>query len=817
MTISPAHRARLILALLAVAFTLALAACSEAPEEPGLAPPATAEPLPTADLPVERGRRDFIVVATDAPLPPFTDFDQFGTITGFNSGVMQTIAARAGLDYEFVVTPNEGVLASIAAGSARDFDAVMSALVIPDIPAPGIAFTEPYLEIGQVILVLADENEIQSAGDLRPGMAIGVLPDSDSFDSAVEIGLAEGDLFTAYERPSQLIQALIDESVDAVIVDSFMGEYFATTFPEQLKLLAGPEGRPAWLDSRAYGMAVAADNTELLNRLNEAIAALDTEGELDRLAVTWLLAEENAAAAVDPGESRIGTPGSELFIGVVGSFTDMDPASLTVDFISWEIKQNSMSGLYRIGPDSTVEPLLAADLPTVSEDKLEYTIPLRSGLLFPDGTDFTAEDVKWSIDRAAGMGNFLVNAYLKDANEDNFADGDAVQIVDPLTVKIVLKQPTAFFPAILASPPYSPISSNCFAPTADPTSTCGGIGPYTIVGWTPNDRLRLAANPGWPGSPSPAFPNLMIRFFNDVESMERSLVEFASVDLAWTGLPFANYVSLSEQDIDGDGDPDLRPWEGPSTFKSYLIFDQAVEPWDSKLVRQAAALALDREALARDVFGGARLPLLSPVPNDIPGHLATLPARDLERARALLLQEGYSASVPLDITIWYVNDGRYSPVEEAYANAIKAQLEETGVFKVTVNGVTWGEFRLQAAQCAYPAYLLGWPSPGAPTDYMDASSWTNFFVENPTRVFCSNFESQRMTTLVEEARAELDETARLAKVGEIQTLWADELPTLDITQEPRRAISLPGIDGVTVNAWGLLHYELLTKEEAPEP
>ncbi len=806
---------RLTLFTLLLVLLALVTACSQEPVEPSVVIPATAEPLPTADLPVDRSGRDFIVVATDAPLPPFTDFDQFGTVIGFNSSVMQNIAAKAGLDYEFVVTPNEGVLASIAAGSARDFDAVMSALVIPDVPPPGIAYTDPYLEIGQVVLVLADENEIQSPGDLRPGMAIGVLPDSDSYDSALELGLAESDLFTAYERPSQLIQALVDESVDAVIVDSFMGDYFAATFPEQLKLVGGEGARETWLDSRAYGIAVAADNSELLDRLNTAITELQEVGEIDRLAVTYLLAEENAAAAVDPGESRIGTPAGELFIGVVGSFTDMDPASLTVDNISWEIKQNVMSGLYRISPDSRVEPLLATALPTISEDKLEYTIPLRSGLLFPDGTTFTADDVKWSIDRAAGMGNFLVNNYLKDANEDNFADQDAVQVIDPLTVKIVLKQPTSFFPAVLASPPFFPVSPDCFGATADPDSTCGGIGPYTIVGWTPNDRLRLTANPGWPG-PNPAFPNIMVRFFNDVASMERSLVEFESVDLAWTGLPFADFTTLSAQDLNGDGQTDLKAWEGPSTFKSYFIFDQATPPWDKKRVRQAAALALDREALARDVFGGGRLPLLSPVPNDIPGHLDTLPARDLERARALLLEEGYSAGVPLDIALWYVNDGRYSTVEDAYANAIKAQLEETGVFKVTVNGVAWDEFRLQTAQCAYPAYLLGWPSPGAPTEYMDATSWTNFFVENPTRVFCSNYESERMTTLVQEAREELDEAARLEKYGEIQTLWADELPTLDITQEPRRAISLPRIDGVTINAWGLMHYELLTKAETTE-
>ena len=116
----------------------------------------------------------------------------------------------------------------------------------------------------------------------------------------------------------------------------------------------------------------------------------------------------------------------------------MDPASLTTDFIGGETKNNAMACLSRFNADSQLEPLLASALPAVSEDKLEYTIPLRAGLRFPDGTEFTADDVKWSLNRAGGLGNFLVNTYLKDSNADNFADEDAVQVIDPTTVKICL-------------------------------------------------------------------------------------------------------------------------------------------------------------------------------------------------------------------------------------------------------------------------------------------------------------------------------------------------------------------------------------------
>jgi len=801
---------RLIIAVLIAATLAALVACGGSPD------PATSEvtPVPTVPVPPTvalpvRSTGDLLVIATDAPLPPFTDFDIFGNVTGFDNAVIERIAAQSDLDYEFVVTPSEGVLNNIATGSARDFDAVMSALVIPDTPPPGIAFTQPYLEVGQVLVVLVDNKGINGAADLQPGTAVGTLVDSASEDAAKALGIAEPDLFT-YERPSQLIQALIDELIDVVIIDSYTAEYFARNFPEQVRI-AGGAGREAWLDHRAYGIAVAADNVALLDTLNTALGALRESGALDELTAAWLIPEANPAAAVNPGESRVGTPDSELFIGLVGQFSDMDPASLTTDFIGWEIKTNTMSGLYRFSPDNVLEPLLASAMPAVSENKLEYTIPLRTGLRFPDGSEFTADDVKWSLNRAAGLGNFLVNTYLKDSNGDHFADEDAVQALDPFTVKIILQEPTGYFPAILAAPPFFPISSECYSDAGDPGSACGAIGPYTIVSWDLNNRLRLRANPDWPGEPKPVSENITIKFFSDADSMRRSLVEFRSIDLAWTGLPFHDYVQLIALDENGDDAPDYAGWEGSNTFKSYVIFDQATKPWDKERVRQAAALAVDHDALAA-LFGGARMPLLSPVPDTVPGHLATFPARDLEAARALLRVEGYTETNKLPITLWYLNDGRYSAIEETYAGAIKTQLEETGVFQVELAGTDWSEFRLQISQCGLPMYLIGWPSPGQPVSYLDATSWTDFFVTDTDRVFCSNYSSDKMTKLVAEARAEVEEGPRLEKYGQIQTLWAKELPTLPLTQESRRAVSLTTIGGVRVDALGMMHYEWLTKE-----
>jgi peptide/nickel transport system substrate-binding protein len=164
------------------------------------------------------------------------------------------------------------------------------------------------------------------------------------------------------------------------------------------------------------------------------------------------------------------------------------------------------------------------------------------------------------------------------------------------------------------------------------------------------------------------------------------------------------------------------------------------------------------------------------------------------------------------MTIWFVNDGRYTALEEQYALALAAQLEETELIDVTLEGAPWNVFRPQSLSCNYPAYLLGWPSSGQPAAFLDALSWIEYFITNTDQI-CSNYESPAMDALLAAARAETELTARLEIYRQIQELWAQEYPTLDLTEEPRIAVSVAGLQNVVIDAMGLLHYDLLTKGE----
>jgi polar amino acid transport system substrate-binding protein len=416
---------------------------SEAPLPTSTATRAT-EPVVTPDV---TRNPNFITVVIDAPsrFRDFADIDQFGNVIGFDADVMASLAAVGDLEYEFVVTSFSGLLTSVSNG---EFDVGMSALLIPDQSEEGLAYTDPYLEVGQVLLVRANEEALLSYTDIRPGIPIGVQRFSNGEQTAREVvGLAEPEL-QFYGSPGATVQALINNEVQGTILDSDDAQHFATLYPQQLKIVGG-EGEEAWISRKRYGIAVAAENQELLNRLNEAIAQIQDSGQLDQLTGTWLVTSETIAA----GESLVGTPSDELVIGIAGELTDMDPAARPPDLISWEIKSNTMSGLYMYDAENNLVPILAADMPAVSADGLEYTIAMKPDLVFPDGSPLTADDVKFSVLRTARLGNSQVNGYLKDSNEDGFADEDSIQVLDAQQVKFVLQEPIGYFPSLLATPP----------------------------------------------------------------------------------------------------------------------------------------------------------------------------------------------------------------------------------------------------------------------------------------------------------------------------------------------------------------------------
>ncbi|HID64098.1 MAG TPA: peptide ABC transporter substrate-binding protein [Anaerolineae bacterium] len=484
------------------------------------------------------------------------------------------------------------------------------------------------------------------------------------------------------------------------------------------------------------------------------------------------------------------TPVPPLVIGTTDSVTDLDPAN-AYDFHTWEIFHNTMDTLLTYIPGTTeLQPGLAEDFPEVSADGLEYTFKLRQGLKFPDGTAFNADAVVWSINRVMrleGDPNWLVTAFV-----------DRIEKVDDYTVKFVLRNPVGFFPLLVATQPYSPISPECYSEDQfDVDSTCGGIGPYKIVRWERDVEMELEANPDYYGEP-PAYSHVIVRYFADSTAMRLAL-EAGEIDVAWKTLTPSDYEDFR-------ADPNYNVTESGGPYIRYICFNTTTPPFDDKRVRQAISLAIDRSAISDVVFQGTHQNLYSMVPMGMAGHIDAFPERDVERAKALLAEVGFTEDNPLVMDLWWTTD-HYGPTEGDVAAVLKQALEETGVIQVNLQSAEWATYTDYFGPGTMPVFLLGWYP-----DYLDPDNYTWSFAESDASddiaIFYSN---EQMDDLLHRAQVETDPAVREDLYRQIQELWATEVPTIPFTQGVLIAVSQKNVTGVVLDPTMFLHYFTISK------
>src|SRR5258705_11144407 len=197
----------------------------------------------------------------------------------------------------------------------------------------------------------------------------------------------------------------------------------------------------------------------------------------------------------------VAQPAGTLVVGLVAEPVNLDPAQVT-DLNSNRVGRRVVETLVTFPEESTqIVPGLAESW-TVSKDGLHYAFKLRKSVTFHDGTPLNAEAVKFSIERqinpehpAAKLGKYPFANFF-------FGNVKAVEVVDPLTVQFVLKEPRASFLAVLtagAASIVSPTAVNKHG--ADYPSNPVGTGPFKFGSWERGPKGVLEKNPGyWRGA-----------------------------------------------------------------------------------------------------------------------------------------------------------------------------------------------------------------------------------------------------------------------------------------------------------------------------
>ena len=410
-----------------------------------------------------------------------------------------------------------------------------------------------------------------------------------------------------------------------------------------------------------------------------------------------------AAALVLAGLSVSSAHASkDVVVALYSSFTTTDPYDAN-DTVSQAVAKSFYQGLYSFDKDMKMVPVLA-ESHTVSKDGLVYTVKLKKGIKFHDGTDFNAEAVKVTFDRVTNPDNKLkrYNLYKNIAK---------TEVVDPSTVRFTLKEPFSPFINTLAHPSGVIISPAALAKYGNKgiAQNPVGTGPFKFVEWKATDYLKVAKFDGYWKKGYPKVDTITWRPVVD-NNTRAAMMQTNEAHFAFT-LPPEAVENLSKK-------PSLEVTQGPSIVQRYISFNMQQKPFDNPKVRQAINYAINKEALAKVAFSGFADPMDSVAPKGVDYSVKLGPwPYDPKKARELLKEAGYPNG--FESTLWSAYN---HTTAQKVIQFVQQQLAQVGI-KVQVRALEAGQRveRVESAQDPATApvrmYYVGWSSSTGEADW----------------------------------------------------------------------------------------------------
>lgn len=376
--------------------------------------------------------------------------------------------------------------------------------------------------------------------------------------------------------------------------------------------------------------------------------------------------------------------------------TTFDPS------ISYSTELTYMANIYetliRVNPPGSAElfSYVLATGHSASADGLEYTFTLRKDVKFHDGTPFTAEAVKFSIDRTKkiGKGASFIWSDLKE-----------IEVIDDFTVKFILDKPVPL-PQIAASAYASYIMSPAVGDKDQEWFDQGndaGTGPYTIAKFKDGESWMLAKfEDYWGGWNGNHIENVLVKYTK--ESLLQLQMLQAGQAMLGARLPIDSYASF-------DKNPATKVIYGPSYQNYMAFFNTQRPPLDNIKVRKALAHAIPYDDIITIGFNGMATQARGPVPNGQFGSTEDVVQykHDLELAKKLLAEAGYPEG-GFKLTLTYAAENAQ---EARFAPLIQSEFKKLGV-DVEIKGLVWntqwakGKGDPKEAQDMF--LLLWWPT-----------------------------------------------------------------------------------------------------------
>jgi peptide/nickel transport system substrate-binding protein len=454
-----------------------------------------------------------------------------------------------------------------------------------------------------------------------------------------------------------------------------------------------------------------------------------------------------------------------IVVGTTSAPSTLDPAASWDS--SWELFRNIYQTLLSFPYGATEpEPDAAKSCKFTDSTNTKYQCELREGLTFSDGHTLDAKAVKYSIDR------------IKTINVNGGPAGllgslERVQVLGDRKIVFHLNKADATFPFVLATPAMSIGDPEDYpADKLREDGTVVGSGPYTLKSYEDGKQAELVKNDSYKGYAERKNGAVTIRYYQDSATMVSALRD-KKLDVAFRGLAADDIV-----DLQGDDDDDVQLVEGAGTEINYLVFNPK-DKWAGKIaVRKAIAQLVDRAAISHKVYKDTVEPLYSMVPKGLTGHTTGFfddyGAPSTTKARKILTDAGITQRVPLQL--WYTSD-RYGSATKAEFQEIKQQLDDSGLFKITLKSRPWKTYVTGYQKGEYPVFGRGWFP-----DFPDADNFIAPFVGNQNALGTPYPQPEITGILLPRSRGESDRANVVKDFEEAQRILVEDARLLPLWQ-----------------------------------
>ena len=449
---------------------------------------------------------------------------------------------------------------------------------------------------------------------------------------------------------------------------------------------------------------------------------------------------------------------SELRIGIGIDADTLNPQEHTTTLCQ-NLSDLIQDTIFYQTPDNKLEPRLATGY-EVSKDGLTYTLRLRKGVKFSDGTPFDAKALKLTLDRA-------LDPKMKVPLRFAIAMIKEVKIVDDYTIQIELKYPFAPFAATLSMTLTSPISPAAIEKYGeDVRQNPVGAGPYILKEWVKGDRIVMVRNENYYGK-KPTVDKLTFKIIPE-DATREAMLRTGQIDVCYKPLP-SNVASLK-------ADPNITVEMPLDTRTIFMGLNYQKGVTKNKLLRQAFNYAVDKKAICNKILFDTAVPMEGPVSSILFGYYKMANQYDYnpEKAKELLKQANFDFNQTVNMR---TPQGRYL-FDKQVSEAVQAYLQAIGV-KVELRTYDWPTYvagLLKPIQeSELEVFLLGWGPLILDADFALYGQFHSS-VNPPAGLGAAHYSNPEYDKLMDASRLEQNPKKRLELMKKASEMVWDDCP-----------------------------------------